>query len=131
MAVYFLDTTVLIDRMRGHPMVAERLASLAVQGHTLAWCAVSVAEFYSNLRAHDETRAYELFSPLAYQDIKFKAAQQAGRLRYAAARRGRALHTPDALIGGLALDMKAALLTKNVSHFALIPGLVIEELPPE
>ena len=52
-ASYLLDTTVLIDYLRGHPGVIARLRALAEEGHELTVCAISVAEVFAGLRGED------------------------------------------------------------------------------
>jgi predicted nucleic acid-binding protein len=50
MAKYLLDTTILIDHLRGRQEAVDLLTALAHQGHRLGLCCVNVAELYSGLR---------------------------------------------------------------------------------
>ena len=52
-ASYLLDTTVIIDYLRGHAEVRARLHHLTEQQHELAVCAISVAEVFAGLRGED------------------------------------------------------------------------------
>ena len=47
MAKYLLDTTALIDYLKGHQPVVELLRELAEQGHDLGICCINVTELYS------------------------------------------------------------------------------------
>jgi predicted nucleic acid-binding protein len=52
-------------------------------------------------------------------------ARLAGEWRAEARERGRTLDIPDALIAATAFDCDAAVLTRNVSDFALTPVRVV------
>lgn len=82
MARYRLDTTALIDYLRGRTPVTALLASLAEERHELGVCAVNVAELYSRLEPRDTTRAEDLLRNLVYYSISRADAKQAGRYRY-------------------------------------------------
>jgi hypothetical protein len=49
MAKYILDTTLLIDHLRGRTETAELVDTLALDGHRLGVCCVSITELYSGL----------------------------------------------------------------------------------
>lgn len=125
---YLLDTTVLIDYLRGHAEVRARLHALLEEGHELAVCAVSVAEVFAGLREKDRDATTRFLSTLKYFDLSFDVARVAGEYQYAFARRGRALKLTDVLIGATALAQDTSLLTNNVKDFPL-PGLRVERLP--
>lgn len=128
MATYLLDTTVLIDYLRGHRAVRERVRALAEQGHELGVCAVSIAEVFAGVREGDSEAATAFLASLSYSGISFAVAKAAGEYQYQLARRGRALTLTDLLIGAAALAREAILLTNNVKDFPL-PGLQVERLP--
>ncbi len=128
MPSYLLDTTVLIDYLRGHTEVRARFHALAEQGHELGICAISVAEVFAGLREKDREATASLLSTLKYLDLSFDVALAAGAFQYAFARRGQALKLADVLIGAAALAHNAILLTDNVKDFPL-PGLQVERLP--
>lgn len=125
---YLLDTTVLIDYLRGHAEVRARLHALAEESHELSVCAISIAEVFSGLREEDREATAHFLSELKYFDLSFDIARASGEYRYASARRGQALKLTDLLIGATALAQEAILLTDNVKDFPL-PGLRVERLP--
>ena len=127
-AIYLLDTTVLIDYLRGHAEVRARLHALAEQQHELAVCAISVAEVFAGLREEDREATALFLSTLAYFDLPFDTASVSGELQYTFARRGQTLKLTDVLIGASALARDAILVTDNVKDFPL-PGLQVERLP--
>jgi predicted nucleic acid-binding protein len=127
-ASYLLDTTVIIDYLRGHAEVRARLHTLVEQQHELAVCAVSVAEVFAGLREEDREATERFMSSLKYLVLSFDTARSAGEIQYVFARRGQALKLTDALIGTVALTNGATLLADNVKDFPL-PGLQVERLP--
>jgi tRNA(fMet)-specific endonuclease VapC len=126
---YLLDTTVLIDYLRGRWPVVARLQELSAEGHMLLICAVNVAEVYSFVRPREEEATAEFLAGLTYVGIEREAGEMAGRWRMSLARQGVALHVPDALIGAVTRQEGAVLLTHNVRDFYLVPGLRMEQLP--
>lgn len=119
MAKYLLDTTVLIDHLRGRRDVANLIISLARDGHLLGVCCINVAELFAGLSSHDQTRAIHLIDRLEYLDVSRDAAKEAGRLRFDCARRGVTLTTADALIAATAFHEDATLITANVRDFSI------------
>ncbi|PKB71757.1 MAG: hypothetical protein BZY87_03870 [SAR202 cluster bacterium Io17-Chloro-G6] len=86
MAKYILDTTLLIDQLRGRKEAAELVETLALDGHRLGVCCVSITELYSRLGQHDRAAADDLTDGLEYYDVSREAAKEAGRYRYEFAR---------------------------------------------
>ena len=119
MAKYLLDTTILINHLRGHPEVAELITSLAGQGHQLGLCCINVAELYSGLNPGEQARAEGLVDSLDFYEITREAAKQAGRFRYDFARRGITLSSADTLIAATAIEEVATLITANVRDFPM------------
>ncbi|MBI4304974.1 MAG: type II toxin-antitoxin system VapC family toxin [Chloroflexi bacterium] len=119
MASYLLDTTVLIDHLRGSPAVAEYLESLVEEAHQVGVCGVNIAELFAGIRPENRTLASGLIERLEYYEITPEAARTAGTFIYDFARRGRSLSTADALIAGVAMDRGAILVTANVRDFPM------------
>lgn len=81
MAVYLLDTSVIIDVLNDKKKRTSLLLTLAEQGHVLACCPINVAEVYAGLRAHEEERTSNLLRSLRMFPITFAVAELAGRLK--------------------------------------------------
>ena len=128
MAVFLLDSTVLIDYLRGHPEVIARVGALAEEGHDLGICAINVVEAFAGMLEHEREATERLLSWLELLDISFETARRAGQLQSELRRQGRKADTADTLIGTVALVNGATLLTANVKDFPL-PGLQVERLP--
>ncbi|MDP9220701.1 MAG: PIN domain-containing protein [Actinomycetota bacterium] len=116
---YLLDTTVLIGHLRGHEEITSFLAELLADGHSLAVCCVNVAEVEHGLRPRERKGAESLLDRLAYLETTKQAATRAGRYQADFRRRGRTLHTADALIAGTARAHGAILVTDNADDFPM------------
>ena len=123
-----LDTSVIIDALRGRRGRRELLRGLLEQGHELACCAISVAEVYSGMRPDEVEATAELMDALEYVDISREAAREAGQLRQEWQRKGRTFSLPDAIIGAVALRGDLSLVTDNVRHFSML-HLKLQPLP--
>ena len=128
MADFLLDSSVLIDYLRGRSDVIERVQALADEGHRLGICAVNVAEVFSGMFEHEREVTERFLGWLDFIDITYDTARMAGELQGELRRGGQKLDLTDTLIGTVALVNGATLLTANVKDF-LLPGLQIERLP--
>jgi predicted nucleic acid-binding protein len=127
MAVYLLDSSVIIDilnRKRNRP---AQIVQLARQGNLLACCAVNVAEVYAGMRPAEAEQTEQFLLSLAYYEVSWEVARTAGRLRYHHARKGRTHSLPDMIIAAVALENRLILITDNVKDFA-IDGLAIYQI---
>jgi predicted nucleic acid-binding protein len=116
-----LDTTFVIDQLRGDPAATALFERLAEAGDPLYICDVVVCETYAGVHPGDEARVDRLFRYIEYVQAGPIAAREAGQWRAEALRRGRTLSAPDALVAATADAVDAAVLTRSVSHFALTP----------
>ena len=119
MSLYLLDTTVLIDHLRGVSAVSERLLALLAGGHSLGTCCVNVAELERGVRAKERAAARHFVERLRYLDTTREAAGRAGRYQAEFESRGQTLQTADALIAGTARAHGAILLTANTRDFPM------------
>ena len=128
MTTYLLDTTILIDYFRGRQGVTLLLERLVDEGHTLALCDINVAELFAGLPQRQRPLARELIDSLHYLEIPPQVAELAGTIRFNTARRGVAIHLPDAMIAAVAIANDATLVTANVRDFPM-EELQLLELP--
>jgi predicted nucleic acid-binding protein len=117
MAAVLLDTTVLIDLLRGRPETAARLRSLRAAGDTLHACAVNVEETVRGLRLNEHEPARRLFAGLRIAPLGEVEGWTAGEWRREFARRGHTLAQADCLIAAAAVRLGARLATGNPKHF--------------
>ena len=119
MARLLLDTTVLIDALRGRP-AAARVAGLRRTG-TEPWaCAISVEEIWRGLRPDEELPARRLFNGLRLAPWGSAEGMRAGRWRRLFALQGVTLHQADCLVAAAAAGIGAALATANVGDFPMV-----------
>ena len=128
MATFLLDSTVLIDYLRGHQEVIARVHNLAREGHLLGVCAINVAEVFAGMLEHERPVTERLLGWLDFLELPYETAQAAGELQADLRRQRKPAELPDTLIGATALAHGATLLTRNVKDFPL-PGLQVERLP--
>jgi predicted nucleic acid-binding protein len=127
MARLLLDSTVLIDALRGRE-AATRVAGLRRVG-TEPWvCAISVEEIWRGVRSNEEPVVRRLFNGLRVAPLGVAEGIRAGGWRRAFAERGVTLHQADCLIAAAALGVGAALATANVDDFPM-PELTVEDWP--
>jgi tRNA(fMet)-specific endonuclease VapC len=129
MAIYLLDTSVIIDVLNGKRARASLLEELLRAGSTLACSAINVAEVYAGMHPKEASATDAFLSRLDYYDITWKVARSAGRLRYEQARRGRTLSLADTMIASVALTNGLILMTDNRKDF-MITGLELYPLEP-
>ena len=129
MAVYLLDTNVIIDALNGKKDRNAFLLGLTERGHVLACCPVNVAEVYAGLRPREEQRTEALLRSLLFFPITFPIAELAGRLKQTHSRRGRTLTIPDTTIAAVAIHNDLILLTDNTRDFPM-KELHLYSLPP-
>lgn len=113
-----LDTTVLIDYLRGRPVV-DRVATLRRRGDVPLTTAINVEEVVRGLRPGEEVAASALFDGLGIVSLGRPAGRQAGVWRGAFARRGVTLSQADCLIAAAVVGAGATLATGNPLHFPM------------
>jgi predicted nucleic acid-binding protein len=120
-----LDTTVLIDALRGRP-AADRIEELMANREVLLTTAVNVEEIVRGLRPAEQEAADLLLTGLRIIPLRRKEAERAGRWRREFADRGITLHQADCLIAAAAYGAGGRLATANVKDFPM-PELTVEE----
>ena len=127
MARLLLDSTVIIDTLRGRP-AAARLAGLRRAGIEPWACVVSVEEIWRGLRPDEEVVARRLFNGLRLAPLGIAEGIRAGEWRRELARQGIAVHQADCLIAAAAVGIGASLATANVADFPM-PELTVDPWP--
>lgn len=119
MSTYLLDTSVLVDALRGVRGRPEILERLVEDGHLLACSAITVAEVFAGMRPKERGATVDLLDSLEHYDITRPVAEQAGLLRREWSVRGKTLALPDLLIASVALTHGQILLTDNAKDFPM------------
>jgi predicted nucleic acid-binding protein len=122
-----LDTTVLIDYLRGRPGAIRRVAELRRKGDRPYVCAINVEEVSRGVRA-GEDGVEDLLDGLTVAPLGIPEGRLAGHWRRTLARRGRSIAQADALIAAAATGVHARVATGNPRDFRF-PGLAVEHWP--
>jgi len=130
-----LDSSVIIfAERRGHSMPQFLAGVTAISGdQNAALSAVGLTELVHGMyRAKTEEtvsrrRAFlhELLEAITVYPYTKETAMLAGRLDGEQAAKGIVIPFPDLLIGATALSIGYSVLTTNMRHFGLIPGLQV------
>jgi len=119
MAVYLLDTSVIVDAMNGRRNRRELLSALLRHGKALTCCTINIIEVYTGMRPAEEAATAEFLGSLGYYEVTRPIARSAGRLRYDWARKGQTLSLADSTIAAVALAHGLMLMTDNNRHFPM------------
>ena len=122
-----LDSTVLIDYLRGRP-AAARVEALLEAGETLMTTGINVEEIARGLRPGEEPGAQALFEGLVVVPIGVEEGWRAGSWRRQAAHQGVTLAQADGLIAAAAVSAGARLATGNPKDFAST-GAAVDHWP--
>lgn len=124
-----LDSTVLIDALRGRPAAAQ-LMGLRRTG-TEPWvCVISVEEIWRGIRPDEEPVVRRLFAGLRMAPLGVSEGVRAGTWRREFAERGVTLHQADCLIAAAAVGIGANLATANIAGFPM-KELAVTHWPSE
>ena len=126
--ILLLDTTVLIDVLRGRQNRRVLLATLAAAGHTFATSAVNIGEVYAGMRASEEARTEAFLSTVDCYSVTGAIARRAGALKSTYARTGMTLKLADMMVAATALEHGLTLMTDNVKDFP-VAELRLHPLP--
>jgi predicted nucleic acid-binding protein len=115
-----LDTSVLVDHLRGSTSATEYLGSLSGRP---SCSAISRIEVVQGLRSSERRTADRLFALIAWIPLDESVARRAGDL----GRRWRQSHprigVADLAIAATAEELGADLATRNLKHFPMFEGL--------
>lgn len=123
MARVLLDSTVLIDALRGRP-AGDRLRALRRQRDELWTCVISVEEIWRGLLPGEEGAVRRLVRGLRCAPLGPSEGIRAGQWRREYAVRGVTLHQADCLIAAAAMGIGANLATGNPADFPMADVMV-------
>ena len=117
-----IDTSVLIDYLRGHEGAAELLEGERAAAPLHA-SEITRLEVLAGMRAAEETATRSLLSSLIWHPVDPDVAEDAGALgrRWLPSHRG--IDGADLAIAATAIRCGARLLTCNVRHFPMFADL--------
>ena len=128
MGAVLLDSSVLIDFLRGRPGARERMRTLKTGGEDLFVCAVNVEEVTRGMHAGEDDDFLELLDGLLEAPLGVPEGRLAGFWKRMFARQGRTISQSDALVAAAAAGINARLATGNPKDFPM-SGLTVEHWP--
>ena len=116
--LYLLDTTVLIDYLRGAP-ASERLEDVVERGDVACTTAINVEEIARGARPKERESATTLIQGLVVIPLGADEGWRAGVWRRKFAAKGKTLSQADCLVAAAALSADAVLATGNPRDFPM------------
>jgi predicted nucleic acid-binding protein len=118
---FLIDTTFVIDHLRGDAAARTTMARLLERGDQLYVNEVVVAEAWAGAHSTDDPDLDAFLRFVEFIQPAPDHARMAGRWRADARSRGWTLSMTDALIASASASLDAGLLTRNGRDFALTP----------
>ncbi len=120
---WFVDTSFLIDHLRGDPRAVRLLTNAAADGCELWSVTVVRTEILAGMRRGDEVATKRLLDHLRWVDVTPEVSDRAGELARRYLRSHQGVDTVDYLIASAAESVSAEVKTQKVKHFPMIAGL--------
>ncbi|MCJ7472970.1 MAG: type II toxin-antitoxin system VapC family toxin [Actinobacteria bacterium] len=127
MTEYLLDTTIIIDHLRGDKKVNSYLEKIGQRGDIAGCCCINIAEIYSGMLEKEAEKTDRFINSLYYYEVTREISKVAGKLRQKYQKKGKTLATTDIIIGAAALIYDLILVTKNIKHYPF-PELEMKEI---
>lgn len=125
MSRYLLDSTEIIDHLRGDIKTTSLLSQLNAQGDDLGTSAINVAEVFAGMRPEEEKKTRHFIDSLIVFEINGEIAKKAGLIKGELTRKKIKTTLADVLIAQCTIENEALLLTKNLDDFKVFQGLKI------
>jgi predicted nucleic acid-binding protein len=119
-----LDTSVVIDHLRGNPGALAAMRDAARSGERLAASVLTKTEILAGMRPKEEPATRALLDTLNLVDVDEGIAERAGALANQYLKAYPGVDTVDYVVAATAQELGARLWTKNIKHFPMFPDLV-------
>ena len=121
---YAIDTSVLVDVLRGFEPAVELIERLAQEEVDLVSSYVIRTEVLAGMRPGEERKTRSLLNLVEWLPVGEPESEAAGALGRHVLPANAGVDTPDILLGELAQRTGADVLTTNVRHFRdMFPGI--------
>ena len=117
MAQYLLDTTTIIDHLRGDKKVNFYLEEIGTRGDIVGCCCINITETYSGMKDKEKEKTDKFIESLYYFGVTKEIAKLAGKLKQKYGKKGKTLTTSDVIIAATAITYGLILITKNIKHY--------------
>ncbi|MBI2895623.1 MAG: type II toxin-antitoxin system VapC family toxin [Deltaproteobacteria bacterium] len=118
-----VDTSVLVDHLRGDERAVDFLLGAVRRGDELWSVTVVRTEILAGMRRGEELSTRRLLGRIRWLDVTAEVADTAGSLARRFLRSHPGIDTVDYLVAAAARLTDADLATLNVKHFPMFPDL--------
>jgi predicted nucleic acid-binding protein len=118
-----LDTSVLVDHLRGDQRARDALATVKAEDGTATASVLTKAELLAGMRAEERADTRALMATIEWLDVDDDLAERAGALAARFIRSHPSIELVDFVIAATAQRLDARLLTRNLKHFPMFPDL--------
>ncbi len=118
-----VDTTVLIDNLRGNPVARQAIIDASERGERMACSVVTKVEILGGMRAHEEVDIREFLETFEWINVDDEIAELAGATANLYMRSYPGVGAIDYIIASTAEWFNASLWTLNLKHFPMYEGL--------
>jgi predicted nucleic acid-binding protein len=119
-----LDTSVLIDHLRGRPRAATELIPDAIgRGDELCSSYVVRAELLAGMRDQEEGATRDLMRVISWYEVDESVSEAAGELGRRYLRSHPGIDVADLIVAALTQQLDAELKTTNLKHFPMFAEL--------
>ncbi len=118
-----IDTSILVDHLRGDNSAKELLAEGITSGRRLTGSVLTKIEILAGVRSGEEKATEELLGQIEWIEVDEDLSDQAGRLARHWLRSHPGVEVVDYVTAATVQRLEATLWTRNVKHFPMISGL--------
>ena len=118
-----VDTSILIDHLRGVQAARDLLTDAVAQRRPLIGSMLTRIEVLAGMRTKEEAKTRALLGVLRWVPVDAALAEAAGVLARRYVRSHPGIDTVDYVIAATMSAEQADLWTLNVRHFPMVPGL--------
>ena len=127
MADYLLDTTVIIDCLRGEGEAVKFLEKLATEGSVAGCCLINIIEVYAGMKDKEKQATRKFLGSLEYYEVTREFAEHAGEYKREYSKRGITLSLADVTIAAVAIGNDLILATDNSKHYPM-PEISVKQI---
>lgn len=119
-----LDTSVLIDHLRGRSRAATQLIPNGIDRGDELWSSYIVrAELLAGMRAEEEDATRDLMRLISWSEVDESVSEAAGALGRRYLRSHPGIEVADLIVAALAQHLDADLKTTNLKHYPMFKDL--------
>jgi predicted nucleic acid-binding protein len=118
-----VDTSILIDHLRGDERAHRLLRGSEERGEVLAGSVLTKVEVLAGMRPEERVPTRRLLDALEWLEVDDALAERAGALAFQFLRTHPGVEVVDYVIAATVERLGAQLLTRNRKHFPMFPDL--------